>query len=85
MAPEFHKGDLLVFSLTREAGDGDTCLVVRGEGEAVIRTVLSLGAGRWRLQPANAKFAHEVVKEGRGLRMWPAIGRWQMLRPRRRG
>jgi len=85
MAPEFNKGDLIVFSLTREPGDGDVCLVAVGVGEVVIRTVLSLGGGRWRLQPANAKFAHEVVKEGKGLKMWPAIGRWQMLLPRRRG
>jgi transcriptional regulator with XRE-family HTH domain len=85
MSPEFNKGDLIVFSLSREPGDGDACLVAVGEREALFRTVLSLGAGRWRLQPANAKFAHQVVKEGKGLRMWPAIGRWQMLLPRRRG
>ena len=85
MAPDFGKGDLVVFSLTRPPADGDVCLVDTGAGKPVLRTVLELGGGRWRLQPATAKFAHKVVKEGKGLRMWPAIGRWQTLLPRRRG
>ena len=85
MAPDFGRGDLIVFSLTRPPADGDACLVDAGKGRVVFRTVLSVGKGRWRLQPTNPKFEPEVIREGRGVRMWPAIGRWQRLPFRRRG
>lgn len=79
MAPSFEKGDLIVLSFTRKPADGDACLVDKGKGRVVFRTVLSLGGGRWRLQPANAKFAPEVIKATRVVCMWPAIGRWHLL------
>jgi len=85
MAPSFERGDLIVLSLTRKPADGDACLVDMGKGHVFFRTVLSLGGGRWRLQPANAEFAPEVIRATRGVRMWPAIGRWQVLPYRRRG
>ena len=85
MAPEFSKGDLVVFSLTREPADGDACLVDTGKGQVLLRTVLALPGGKWRLQPSSAKFAPTIIKAGRRVRMWPAVGRWQMLRrPHRR-
>jgi len=79
MAPSFDRGDLVVFSLARSADDSDPCLVDTGKGEVVFRTVLALPGRRWRLQPSNPKFEPRLIKAGRGVRMWPAIGRWQML------
>jgi transcriptional regulator with XRE-family HTH domain len=79
MAPAFSKGDLVVFSLTREPADGDACLVDTGKGEVVFRTGLALPGGVWRLQPGSPKFKPILVKAGGKVRMWPAIGRWQAL------
>ncbi len=84
MAPEFGKGDLLVFSLTKKSGDGDACLVDTGKGQVLFRTVLVLPGGQRRLQPSNPKFAPMVVKASKRLRIWPAVGYWRML-GRRRG
>jgi len=85
MAPAFGKGDLVVFSLSRQAVDGDACLVDTGAGEVVFRTVLALPGRKWRLQPGNPRYEPVVIKATKAVRMWPAIGRWQMLpiRPRR--
>ena len=83
MAPEFGKGDLVVFSLTRKPADGQACLVDRGKGQILFRTVLALPGKQWRLQPVNPRFSPVVVKAGKGLRMWPAIGYWRMLGSRR--
>ena len=41
MAPAFGKGDLVGFSLSREAVDGDAWLVDTAGGEGVFRTVLA--------------------------------------------
>ncbi len=79
MAPEFCKGDLIVFSLTRQAMDGDACLVHTGKQEVVFRTVLSLPGRMWRLQPKNPRYEPVTIKVKPNLRMWPAIGTWQLL------
>jgi len=50
---------------------------------SVFRIVLALEKGQWRLQPVNPKYPPLLIKSGRGVRMWPAIGRWQVLRRRR--
>ena len=79
MAPEFGKGDLVVFSRSRKAADGQACLVDRGKGQVLFRTVLALPGGQWRLQPNNPKYKPVVVKSSKALRIWPAVGRWQEL------
>ena len=79
MEPEFSKGDLVVFSLKRNSADGQACLVDTGKGQVLFRTVWALPGGHWRLQPSTPKYAPMVVNAGKGLRMWPAIGRWQRL------
>ena len=78
MAPEFGKGDLVVFSLSRKPADGQACLVDRGKGPVLFRTVLALPGKQWRLQPSNPKFAPILVR-GKGIRIWPAVGHWRML------
>ena len=82
MVPEFGKGDLVVFSLSRKPSDSQACLVDRGKGPVLFRTVLALPGRQWRLQPSNPKFAPIVVK-GKGLRIWPAVGHWRMLGKKR--
>ena len=84
MAPPSGKGDLVVFSLKCESADGDACLVDAGKKGVLFRTVLALPGGGWRLQPNNPRYEPIVLKARRGVRMWPAIGRWQMLPPRPR-
>ncbi len=84
MAPPFAKGDLVVFSLTRKPADGDACLIDTGRGEVLFRTALALPGGAWRLQPSNPRFEPVVIKGRKGVRMWPAIGRWQTLARRHR-
>lgn len=80
MAPPFGEGELLVFSLRREAADGDVALV-DAAGEVVFRKVLELPDGMWRLQPNNPKYDPATIRSGRKVRMWPALGRWQRLQP----
>ncbi len=84
MDPPFRKQDLVVFSLTRDAADGDAALV-DVDGEAVFRTVWELPDGQWRLQPSNARYEPHVIRGDTKVRMWPAIGRWQRLRRGRGG
>ena len=84
MDPPFGKGELVVFSLTRDAADGDAALV-DVDGEAVFRTVWELPDGQWRLQPSNARYEPRVIRGDTKVRMWPAIGRWQRLRRGRGG
>ena len=81
MTPEFHKGDLVVFSLARRPSDGQACLVDLGEGQVVFRTALELPKSGWRLQPANPRYVPTVLAKASKARMWPAIGRWHLLRP----
>lgn len=84
MVPPFEKGELVVFSLTRDAADGDVALV-DVEGQAVFRTVWELPDGQWRLQPSNPRYEPRVIGGDTKMRMWPAIGRWQRLRHGRAG
>ena len=83
MEPEFGKGDLMVFSLSRKPADGQACLVDRGKGQVLFRTVWALPGRQWRLQPNNPKYKPVVVK-GKGVRIWPAVGHWRMLGSRRK-
>ena len=84
MAPEFGKGDLVTFSLSRKPADGDACLVDTGKGQVLFRTVLAMGKGRWRLQANNPRYEPVMVSAGKRLKMWPAVGYWRMLGSTRR-
>ena len=84
MAPEFGKGDLVVFSRSRKPADGQACLVDKGRGQVLFRTVWALPGGGWGLKASNPKYGPVVVK-GKGVRIWPAVGHWRMLGQRRGG
>ena len=84
MAPEFGKGDLVTFSLSRKPADGQACLVDTGKGQVLFRTVLAMGKGRWRLQANNPRYEPVMVSAGKRLKMWPAVGYWRMLGSTRR-
>ena len=84
MAPEFGKGDLVTFSLSRKPTDGQACLVDTGKGQVLFRKVLAMGKGRWRLQPSNPKYQPVPDSGGKRLKMWLAVGHWRMLSPRRK-
>lgn len=84
MAPAFGKGDLVVFSLLQEVADGAAALIDLGEGQAMFRRVLKFPGGGLRLQAANPKVEPILREKAEGLRMWPAIGRWEWLVRRRR-
>lgn len=83
MSPEFGRGDLVVFSLSRKPADGHTCLVDTGKGEVLFRTVWALPGGGWGLKASNPKYEPLVVK-GRGVKLWPAVGHWRKLGEKRR-
>ncbi len=73
MAPVFGKGDLVIFSLNRKPKDGDACLVGKGKGQVLFRTVWALPGGGWGLKANNPKYEPMVVK-GKRVRIWPAVG-----------
>ena len=79
MAPEFGKGELVTFSLSRKPADGQACLVDTGKGQVLFRTVLAIGKGRWRLQASNPNCLPVLVSAGKKLKMWPAVGHWRTL------
>ena len=81
MAPEFGKGDLVVFSRSRKPKDGDACLVDK-VGKVLFRTVWALPGGGWGLQANNPKYQPTVTK-GKRVRIWPAVGHWRMLGSKR--
>ncbi len=83
MAPEFARGDLVVFSHSRPPADGDACLVEDGQGQILFRTVWALPGGGWGLKANNPRYEPLVVK-GKGVKLWPAVGHWRKLGEKRR-
>jgi len=78
MAPEFARGDLVVFSHSRPPADGDACLVEDGQGQILFRTVWALPGGGWGLKATNPRYEPLMVK-GKGVKLWPAVGHWRKL------
>ncbi len=83
MAPEFARGDLVVFSHSRPPADGDACLVEDGQGRILFRTVWALPGGGWGLKATNPRYEPLMVK-GKGVKLWPAVGHWRKLGEKRR-
>jgi hypothetical protein len=83
MAPSFGKGDLVVFSLIQKVADGALALVDLGGGKVFFRRVLQFPGGL-RLEATNPKAEPVLREKSEGVRMWPAIGRWEWLVGRRR-
>ena len=83
MAPEFGRGDLVVFSRSRKPKDGDACLVDKGKGQVLFRTVWALPGGGWGLKASSPRYEPTVAK-GKRVRIWPAVGHWRMLASKRK-
>ncbi len=85
MAPDFHRGDLVVFSMGRELADGTPALVDLGNGKVLFRRVLEFPGKGLRLEATDRAVEPVLRESAEGIRVWPAIGRWaEVARPERK-
>lgn len=81
MEPQYHEGDIVVFSPNTPARSGDDCFVrLEGEGGTTFKRFYSDDEATIRLQPLNSKYPAEVYPREQITGLWPAILRIERLR-----
>jgi len=81
MEPEFHEGDIVVFSPNAPVRSGDDCFVrLDEEGGTMFKRYYQDSPGSIRLQPLNSKYPAEIYPSERLTGLWPAVQRIRRLR-----
>jgi repressor LexA len=81
MEPEYHEGDLVVFSPNAQPRNGDDCFVRLEEGEGTTFKRIYMDAeGTIRLQPLNRTYPAQTYPRDKITGLWPALLRIQRIR-----
>lgn len=81
MEPEYHDGDVVVFSPNLAVHDGNDCFVRFAEdGGTTFKRFYQEAENVIRLQPLNSKYRAEVYPREKITGLWPAAYRIQKLR-----
>lgn len=86
MTPEYHAGDILIFSPKRKAEDGDDALIELVDGQSSFRRVffepeVQGGKDLVRLQPRNVTMQPQLVNAVQIARIVPAVWHYRRLKP----
>jgi repressor LexA len=80
MEPDFHEGDIVVFSPRTEPRDGDDCFVrFEADGGTTFKRYYKDGENSIRLQPLNNKYPSAVYAPEIITGLWPAVYRVQKV------
>ncbi len=81
MEPEYHEGDIVVFSPNTPAKSGDDCFVrFDGDDGTTFKRFYEDDAHTIRLQPLNSKYPAAQYDRERINGLWPAVFRIQRIR-----
>jgi SOS-response transcriptional repressor LexA len=81
MEPDYHEGDLVVFSPNAQPRSGDDCFVRLEEGEGTtFKRVYMDAEGTIRLQPLNPTYPAQTYPREKITGLWPALLRIQRIR-----
>lgn len=82
MEPQYHEGDLVIFSPKRAADSGDDCFVRFGPPEegTTFKRIYQDSEDTIRLQPLNSSYPAQTVPREQITGLWPAIFRIQPVR-----
>lgn len=81
MEPEFHEGDIVVFSPNTPIHPGNDCFVrFEGDGGTTFKRFYQDSEATIRLQPLNSKYAAETYDARKVTGLWPAVFRIEKLR-----
>lgn len=85
MEPDYHEGDIVVFSPNTAARPTDDCFVRFGAGEeTTFKRVYRDDKDTIRLQPLNASFPAQTYPREAITGLWPAVFRIEQIRRRRK-
>jgi len=79
MEPEYHAGDIVVFSPNTPAKDGDDCFVRFEDGQTNFKRVYQDDEQILRLQPLNSKYPAQTHDRREITGLWPAVLRIQRV------
>jgi len=79
MEPEYHTGDVVIFSPNTPAESGEDCFVRFEDGSTTFKRVYQDDAAMFRLQPLNNVYPAEIVPRERVTGLWRAAFRIQRL------
>ncbi|MCD6304233.1 MAG: helix-turn-helix domain-containing protein [Planctomycetes bacterium] len=81
MEPDYHEGDIVVFSPNLQARSGDDCFVRFGAGEeTTFKRIYADDERTLRLQPLNGKYPAQICRREEITGLWPALFRIQRIR-----
>jgi len=81
MEPEFHEGDIVVFSPNSPARNGDDCFVrFEDDGGTTFKRYYQDSPETIRLQPLNSAYPAQMYPREQVSALWPAAFRIQRLR-----
>ncbi len=80
MEPEYHEGDVVIFSPDTPAASGDDCFVrFEADGGTTFKRFYQDQEGAIRLQPLNNKFPAQTYPRETVTGLWPAVYRFQRV------
>ncbi len=80
MLPDYHEGDVIVFSPAKAPAQGDDCFArLLPDHHTTFKRVYFEPGGKVRLQPLNPAFAAQIVGEDELSGLYPAVYRLQRL------
>lgn len=80
MAPDFHEGDLVVFSPNTPARPGDDCFVRFQDTSTTFKRFYADDEQNVRLQPLNSMYPAQMHDREELTGLWPAVMKVQRLR-----
>ena len=86
MTPDFHEGDIVIFSPTADRREGDACLVKLANGWTTFKRVFpqldEQGRRIVRLQPINSTYAATTILAETVENIYPAVFKYTRVNDR---